>query len=129
MIREVLKKYATPVVVLFLLLACNHLAPVQDVGPEPIVPAPASIENVEKAILKAGAGLGWQMKPVAPGKIEGTLLIRVHRAVVDITYDMKTFSIKYKDSTELKYDGTNIHQNYNVWVADLAKQIRVNLVP
>jgi len=128
MIREVLKKYATPFVVLFLLMACNRVVPVKDIEREPITPAATSMDTVQKAILKAGAAQGWQMKQVGPGKIEGTLFLRTHKAVVDIAYDTKTFSIKYKDSSELKYDGTNIHQNYNSWVENLAKQIRVNLV-
>ena len=127
MIREVLTKYATPFVALFLLMACNHLAPVNNAA-ESISPPAASADAVQKAILKAGAAQNWQMKVVAPGKIEGTLFIRVHKAVVDITYDAKSFNIKYKDSSQLQYDGTNIHRNYNQWIDDLIKQIRINLV-
>src|SRR5262245_16310772 len=128
MVRDVLKKCATPFVALVLLTACNQTAPVREIGPEPISPPAASMDVVQKAILKAGAGLNWQMKQVGPGRIEGTLKLRVQTAVVDITYGTKNFGIRYKDSSELKYDGTNIHRNYNSWVDNLARQIRVNLV-
>jgi hypothetical protein len=128
MIRDVLKKFAVPSLVLFLLLACTA-QPVLEVNQEAITSTPASLADVQKAITKAGVGLGWQMKPVGPGKIVGTLVLREHTAVVDITYDLKTFSIKYKDSTNLNYDGTNIHRRYNTWIQTLDRQIRVNLVP
>jgi hypothetical protein len=126
MIRDVLKKYAAPAAVLFLIVACTA-APIQNVEQAPITPTPASLADVTKAITRAGVGLGWQMKPIAPGKMEGTLLIRDHKAVVDITYDLKTYSIRYKDSTNLNYDGTNIHRNYNGWITNLDKAIRSQL--
>ena len=127
MIRNAVKKCAVPSLVVFLLLACTA-APVMNVEKAPIAPPAASLADVQKAITKAGVGLGWQMTSVAPGKMVGTLNIRDHRAVVDITYDTKTFSIKYKDSTNLNYDGTNIHRNYNGWITNLDKAIRQNLV-
>lgn len=126
MIRNVLKKYSVPAAVLFLIVACTA-APVMNIEQAPVTPTPASLSDVTKAITKAGVGLGWQMTPVAPGKMVGTLNIRDHRAVVDITYDLKSYSVKYKDSTNLNYDGTNIHRNYNGWITNLDKQIRANL--
>ena len=126
MIRNVLKKYSVPAAVLFLIVACTA-APVMNIEQAPVTPTPASLADVTKAITRAGAGLGWQMTPVAPGKMTATLTLREHRAVVDITYDLKTYSIKYKDSTNLNYDGTNIHRNYNGWITNLDKQIRANL--
>jgi hypothetical protein len=128
MIRDALK-LAVPFVIAFLLSACRTPVPVYNVSSEPVTPAPASLADVQRAITKAGVGLGWQMKPVAPGKMIGTLKIREHTAVVDITFNTKTYSIKYKESTNLNYDGTNIHPNYNGWIQNLDKQIRVNLIP
>lgn len=86
-----------------------------------------ALQDVEMAIRRAGAGLGWQIVPRAPGKAEGILVLRDHRAVVDITYDAKTYGIQYKDSTNLGYDGTTIHSNYNGWVQNLDKAIRTQL--
>ena len=44
-----------------------------------------------------------------------------------MTYSVKSYSIRYKDSTELGYDGGSIHQNYNGWVQNLDKGIRAQL--
>lgn len=89
--------------------------------------AGATVEDVKKAILRAGGTLGWNMNPVAPGQIIGTLRLRKHVAVVDIKYNMNTYSIMYKDSTNLDFDGTNIHSNYNGWIQNLNKAIQVQL--
>ena len=60
-------------------------APVQTAtGMEP------SVEDVQKAIIQAGAGLGWTMAVVKPGEIMGTLNLRSHQAVVTIPYTTKT---------------------------------------
>ena len=80
--------------------------------------------DVEKSIIRAGATLGWQMKRVGKGHIVGTLHLRDHVAVVDITFDSKIYNIKYKSSVNLKYDGTNIHKNYNGWVQNLDRAIQ-----
>jgi hypothetical protein len=48
-------------------------------------------------------------------------------AVVDVNYSTRSYSITYKDSTELQYDGKSIHQNYNGWVQNLDKGIRAQL--
>lgn len=103
-------------------------SPVYDVNQAQIVASrPVSMTEVEQTIRQAGASLGWQMVPKGPGNIEGTLILRDHRAVVDIRYDTTTYSIKYKDSSNLNYDGTNIHSNYNGWVQRLDNTIRARL--
>ena len=113
------------------LLAGCRSAPVRDVINEPVVVTgqrQATMEDVEKAIVRAGSATGWRMRPVAPGLMEGTLNLRSHTAIVDITYDTRTYSIKYKDSTNLGYDGRNIHSNYNGWIENLDKGIQTQLV-
>lgn len=112
---------------ILLVLGCRS-APVYNVESAAVVAnKPASMQDVEKAIMRAGLGLSWQMTVKAPGKIEGVLVLRTHRAVVDITYDEKSYSIKYKDSANLDYDGTVIHKNYNGWVQNLDKGIKTQL--
>lgn len=86
-----------------------------------------SMEDVQKAIVRAGVALGWEMKPVEPGLILGTLHLRTHMAMVDIKYDTNTYSITYKDSTNLDYNGHNIHKNYNGWIQNLDNGIRSQL--
>jgi hypothetical protein len=103
--------------------------PVYNVSNAPVAaskPNP-TLEEVSKAIVRAGAALGWQMKETKPGHMLGTLYLRTHVAVVDIDYSVKSYSIRYKDSTDLNYDGTNIHRNYNGWIQNLDKGIRVQL--
>jgi uncharacterized lipoprotein YmbA len=87
----------------------------------------ASAEEVKAAIMLAGAALGWQMKPVKPGLIIGTLILRTHTAVVEIPYSADQYSILYKDSADLKYDGTTIHKSYNRWIQNLNQEIRNQL--
>ena len=86
-----------------------------------------TMDEVGKAIVRAGAALGWNMQQTNPGQILGTLHLRTHMAAVDVTYDTKSFNIRYKDSSNLGYDGTNIHSNYNGWVQNLEKGIRTQL--
>jgi hypothetical protein len=88
-----------------------------------------SMEEVGKAIKRAGRGLGWEMKDEGEGKIKGTLNIRTHRAIVMIGYNTKTFNIDYVDSTNLNYNAGNseIHKAYNGWVQNLEKAIRVQM--
>jgi hypothetical protein len=88
-----------------------------------------SMEDVQKAIIQAGVGLGWTMAVVKPGEIMGTLNIRVHQAIVTIPYTTKTYSILYKDSVNLKYNADNqtIHKNYTGWIQRLDEAIRSRL--
>jgi len=83
----------------------------------------ASMADISQSIKRAGAGLGWQINEVSPGVLTGRLNLRTHMALVDITHDTKTFSIRYKDSTNLDYTGNNIHSNYNGWIQNLERAI------
>ena len=118
-------KFIIPVVLL--LLASCRTADVYNVQNAPGASKAVSMEDVEMAIRRAGHGLGWQIVPQGPGKAEGILVLRDHRAVVNITYDTKNYSITYKDSSNLNYDGKMIHSNYNGWVQNLDKAIRAQL--
>ena len=119
-------KFIVPLAVL-LLVGCRT-ADLYNIQGAPVAGTKAvSMEDVETAIRKAGTGLGWQIVPKGPGKAEGTLVLRDHKAVVDITYDTKAYSIMYKDSSNLQYDGKTIHSNYNGWIQNLDKAIQTQL--
>ncbi|MEM7169025.1 MAG: hypothetical protein AAF530_02575 [Pseudomonadota bacterium] len=122
-----MKPLLKPIVLFSLIfVAACRLAPVENVESASLgAPANATMEQVEEAIRRAGLGLGWQMVPEAPGDIKGTLRLRSHVAVVDITYDTKTYSINYLDSQNLKYEDGRIHKNYNSWVQNLSNAIQV----
>lgn len=123
-----MKNWKLLIAVVVLLAAGCRTAELYNVQSSPVTGTKAvSMEDVEMAIKRAGAGLGWQIVPKSPGKAEGILLLRDHRAVVDITYDTKAYSIMYKDSSNLQYDGKTIHSNYNGWIQNLDKAIRTQL--
>lgn len=118
------------VAILFVLLlgACRVAPTVYNVNQAPIATAKApSQDDVRKAIVRAGTSMGWQMKENGPNALIGTLNLRTHSATVDIPFNAKQYSILYKDSSNLNYDGTSIHKNYNGWIQNLQKQIDVQL--
>jgi|CXWL01.1.fsa_nt_gi hypothetical protein len=90
-------------------------------------------DQVTKAIVLAGMGLKWEMDVAAPGHIIGTLNLRSHQAIVDITYNTKIYSIAYKKSRglmQVNEDGTaiGIHPNYNGWIENLDNAIRTQFI-
>ena len=128
MTRNVLKVFLI-VAAAFALAACRT-APVHNVEEAAIVSGTGenlTTEQVKNAIVRAGASLGWDMKEVEKGHLVGTLFLRSHMAQVDITYDADAYSIHYKDSSNLNYDGTNIHSNYNGWIENLQRNIQSQL--
>ena len=116
---------------LALLLAGCRASPILNVKDAPINVAAgqtASMATVEQAIIRAGNGLGWVMKPEKPGLIVGTLNLRSHTAVVDIPYTTTSYSIIYRSSVNLNQHGNTIHSNYNGWVQNLDKAIQRQLL-
>ena len=119
-------------IVLVAVMGCRGGGQIYQVKDAPIQTATGkepSMEDVQKAIIAAGAGLGWQMQVAKPGEIIGTLNVRSHQAVVSIPYTTKKYSILYKDSNNLKYDSEKqtIHENYSGWVQRLDGAIRSRL--
>jgi hypothetical protein len=86
-----------------------------------------TLDQVKEGIVGAGVPLGWIFSDKEPGHLVGTLALRKHLAVIDIKYNTKTYSITYKDSENLNYDGTNIHAQYNNWILNLQRRINVKL--
>lgn len=107
-------------------VAACRAVPVNNVTDTPLAASSAKtqVSDVSEVIRRAGASLGWQMKEVAPGYIVATLALRTHVAVVDVRFDADSYSISYKDSTNLKYNGSTIHSNYNGWVENLSNAIK-----
>lgn len=89
----------------------------------------ASMSEVEKAIIRAGGGLGWIVKKEKEGLLKATLVLRTHTAVVAITYNTQEYSINYVSSINLDYnaEANTIHSNYNGWIQNLNKAIQVQL--
>jgi hypothetical protein len=111
-----------------LIAGCAPLAPVRNVESQPISASkPLTLEEVGNAIVRAGATLNLQMEKVRPGVITATYSPRGTSATMEIKYDTKQYSIAYKDSRGLSYDGSQIHRIYNSWVQNLDNRIRVQL--
>lgn len=129
MLQRLMRGFAATAAFL-LLTGFGAGAPVYNVVSSPIPQnSEATMANIQKAILRAGLTLGWQVAAKEPGKLEAVLILRTHRAVVDITHDTKTFSITYKDSTNISYDAERktVHSNYNGWIQNLEKGIRIQV--
>ena len=90
----------------------------------------ASMEDIEKAITRAGVGLGWVITKESPGELKATLKLRAHIAVVSIKYSTTQYSINYVSSTNLEYNASNntIHTNYNGWIKNLNQAIQSQLL-
>ncbi len=123
------KTWLTLLGILALALVGCKSNPVYDVTDAPIITSTRgyALRDVRDAIQQAGVSLGWQMKDVKPGLIVGTLVVRDHLAQVDIPYNRTSYSIIYRDSQNLNYDGVNIHSNYNGWIQRLNGAINAQL--
>ena len=122
-------KFAALVIATAALAGCNSI-PIQNVSDAPVVTATGkSLTNdqVRAAIVRAGSSLGWQMKEEGPGMLVGTLVLRTHTAVVAIPYNTRSYSIQYRNSTNLDAKDGNIHKNYNGWVQNLTRGINAQL--
>jgi hypothetical protein len=111
------------------LVACSAV-PIYNVQDQTVATATGkapSTADIRSAIVAAGAALGWQMRDVKPGVVEGTLTLRSHVAVVEIPYNAKTYSIVYKSSSNLDEKGGQIHKNYNAWVQNLQRGINARI--
>jgi len=83
--------------------------------------------QVGKVIEREAFKLGWIVERKRPGRMVASLKLRSHWAVVDITYDASQYSIHYKESEQLEYNGEKIHRNYNNWILNLQRKINAAL--
>ena len=119
----------TFILITFLILstsACNTLQPIVNIEDHTITSenGKSLAENdIKKSIMRAGVRLGWRMKVIGDKKIKGILSLRNHTAEIEITYSGTSYNIKYIDSSNLNYDGTYIHRNYNNWIHNLKRNI------
>lgn len=111
------------------LAGCPHRADIYNVDNTAVATTKAdyTLTDVRAAIIRAGAGLGWQITDAGPDTLQGTLYLRSHIAKVSIPYSKTAFSIQYLDSTNLDYDGSKIHSNYNGWIQNLNNAIIAQL--
>lgn len=124
-----MKRLITALVLAISLGACastNTSAPIVNVQ-DHAIPARAQGRDTDAIITSALVFRGWQVESRAPGRIDAFLAVRVHRAAITITYDQDSYSIAYRSSENLGATDTNIHRNYNRWIANLDYDIQVRL--
>ena len=131
--NKVLAKIGFVCIGIVLMAGCQ-LPKVYNVTDAPVAQFPGdepTLEQVSKAILAAGTTTrpAWGMKVMKPGNIRATLHNRTHMAAVEITYNTKTYTITYKDSSDLKYNSADntIHSGYNKWIQYLDNAIKGKL--
>lgn len=111
-------------VVLILFSACT--APLYEIKETPIetgTEQSISLAQIETAIITAGEGIGWKMKTSKPGEVTGTYRESKYTAAVKIPFSSENYSIFYKSSKNLKYNGAEIHRRYNTLVQNLSTAI------
>ena len=101
----------------------------ENVDSAPVVTATPnySLEDVRRAIFRAGTSKGWRMENVGPNRIIGSITVRDASAQVAIDYDRRNYSINYRDSSNLKYDNGTIRGGYNRWINNLDQEIRTEI--
>jgi hypothetical protein len=112
------------------MVGCATSKPISDVIDVPVVPGSGKTltrTQVATAVERAGRYLGWQMSADGPGLFTARLALRHHIAVVEIEHDDRTYSIRYRDSTNLDAKDGDIHRAYNRWVQRLRQEIRKEL--
>ncbi len=75
-----------------------------------------SMDEVGEILGDAARTKGWSVAKVSDGYLRAEIHVRKHFAAIDIRYTPITYSMTYRDSLVLKYDGTKIHRNYNKWI-------------
>lgn len=112
-----------------MILGCASGTPIVNVENAPVTTGSgkqASMDGVQRAIIRAGSALNMRMAVIRPGLVQATYSPRGDfTAVMEVSFTTKAYDIRYKTSENLKYDpATNtIHKNYNSWVANLRRRI------
>jgi hypothetical protein len=89
-----------------------------------------TIEQMQATIEKTARNLGWTLSDVKPGSFVAKREWGPggrHSIAVDVVYDRKAFSIRYKDSKQMDYSGSSIHHTYNDMVERLRDDIKASI--
>jgi hypothetical protein len=84
------------------------------------LPAGTTADQVGESLQRALKGRGWEVTATAPGRVDSTLHIRDHVAVIRVDYTASQATFSYVDSTNLEYsdeDGfATVHRQYYNWI-------------
>ena len=89
----------------------------------------ASMDQIKTTVESVATIRGWKLSNVQAGQFTGTRAwggadSNKHNIVVDVVYNADTFSILYKDSKAMTYNGSSIHHTYNDMVLELQEGIQ-----
>jgi hypothetical protein len=109
---------------------CTRNQPIYNVenAAVPITGKQLSVDQVRTAIVRALVQKRWNVSDESEGRLEATIHVRSHMARINIDYSPTRYSITYKDSAVLNYDGATIHRNYNRWIMQLQDIINRELL-
>lgn len=115
-----------------LLFAAACTAPMHMVDKVPYGWGPAkgvTLAQVQSTVEETAKHEGWTLSNVKTGSFtaERQWDRDKHDIVVDVVYDLKKFSIVYKNSKQMGYSGTSIHHTYNDMVERLEDHIKTNV--
>ena len=99
--------------------AVARTQPVYNVVDKPVTTGSGrtlSLEEVGDVLAGAARYKRWSVAKVEEGYLRAEIHVRKHFAAIDIRYTPESYSITYRDSEVLRYDGTKIHRNYNKWI-------------
>lgn len=129
-----LRKYG-PLVLLgtlcliMLATGCAKRVPIQDFDRSPIpqVSAKMTDEKIRNAIVRGGSSIGWRVIPEDGRSLVATLDKGKTMLAMDITFTQKEYSLKYRNSINLKAEDGKIHSSYLRWVRNLQRAIDMEL--
>jgi hypothetical protein len=111
------------------LASCNRVQPIYDVPGHSIPAASRDLNSTQitEAIIQTAQTDGWLVERMSATEIRATDKWKGHAAVVIISHDGKTFSIRNGGSTNLLQANGNIHKAYNERVRKLEAEIERRL--
>lgn len=110
------------------LAACvSMIIPVQTYENISIAQHNKSADEVGPAIERALLSRNWVVTARRPGEIDASLIGAEFRANITVPYSGASYSLRYRDSEGLDYDGQNIHRHYHNWMVNLQVSIEREL--
>jgi hypothetical protein len=124
-----MRRVVIAAVIALAVAGCARMGPIVNLEDVPVAASNSkpTAAQVRQCIITAGTSLGWKIADAGPSKLQGTLTLRTHTAVVDIPYSATKYSIVYRSSEGLNEANGTIHTNYNGWVQNLDRTIRTEL--
>jgi hypothetical protein len=109
--------------------ACHRIQPIYSVQGHPIpsVSQGLSPEQITQLITSVAQSKGWLVDQMGPTELRATQKWHDHAAVIFISNDGKTFSIRNEGSTNLLQQGDLIHRAYNERIHALEDAIEKRL--